>query len=65
MSIEDRIKELESTGDFNPNCETCQVHFYPAVKSGDSITSVFAPRHKASDKCKSGKYNHCSCDICF
>lgn len=23
------------------------------------------PSHYASDRCESGKYNHCSCDTCF
>jgi len=25
----------------------------------------FGPPHKASDRCESGKYAHCSCDTCF
>lgn len=25
----------------------------------------FAPPHEASPNCKSGGYNHCSCDTCF
>lgn len=23
------------------------------------------PRHKASDRCQSNKYPHCTCDICW
>jgi len=23
------------------------------------------PPHQASDRCESGKHNHCSCDTCF
>lgn len=26
---------------------------------------TFYPAHKASDNCKSGKHNHCTCDTCF
>lgn len=25
----------------------------------------FHPPHDASDRCESGKHNHCSCDTCF
>lgn len=25
----------------------------------------FAPRHTASDRCRSGKRAHCTCDTCF
>jgi hypothetical protein len=25
----------------------------------------FAPPHEASQRCQSGKRNHCSCDTCF
>jgi len=24
-----------------------------------------APRHFASERCESGRRNHCSCDVCF
>ena len=27
--------------------------------------SQFGPRHFASDRCESGKRNHCTCDTCF
>jgi len=23
------------------------------------------PSHDASDRCESGKYDHCTCDVCF
>lgn len=23
------------------------------------------PPHDASDRCESGKHNHCTCDVCF
>lgn len=36
-------------------CPTCL-----ARKPGEMM-----PPHKASDRCESGKYNHCTCDICF
>ena len=31
----------------------------------EETAGKFAPRHKASERCESGKRNHCSCDICF
>jgi len=27
--------------------------------------STFFPRHTASDRCRSGHRNHCTCDTCF
>lgn len=27
--------------------------------------NTFFPRHFASDRCESGKHNHCTCDTCF
>ena len=27
--------------------------------------STFFPRHQASERCRSGKRNHCTCDTCF
>ncbi len=27
--------------------------------------SGFHPHHDASDRCESGKHNHCTCDTCF
>jgi hypothetical protein len=27
--------------------------------------STFFPAHKSSARCRSGGYNHCSCDTCF
>ncbi len=27
--------------------------------------SGFHPSHDASDRCESGKHNHCTCDTCF
>ena len=31
----------------------------------DHINDDMMPPHIASDKCESGKHNHCTCDICF
>lgn len=54
---------LEKAGDLDPNCETCRTHFYPAIRAGKGMP--FAPRHRASSMCPSGKRTHCSCDTCF
>lgn len=56
----DMIKRWESEGRLDPNCPSCK-EFYTAAKP----TSVFAPNHKPSDRCESGKHPHCSCDTCF
>ncbi len=62
------FKRLESIGYLDPNCKSCQEIFYSeifysAYKIGMSI--IFAPPHKPSDRCESGKRPHCTCDICF
>jgi hypothetical protein len=57
------IKRQEELGELDPNCKTCQKIFYPSYYKG--IFSVFAPRHKPSPRCKSGKNPHCTCDTCF
>lgn len=57
-SILDKVKE-EAIAKFgedqgHPGCRSC-LEF-----------SVFGgPRHQASDRCQSGKRNHCSCGICW
>ena len=38
-----------------PGCTYCD-RFQP--------TEMFPP-HDASDRCESGKHNHCTCDTCF
>jgi hypothetical protein len=63
--IKDRIEVLEKTGSLDPNCKSCQEYFYPIARVGENIWNVFAPRHKASSRCQSGKRPHCTCDICF
>ena len=65
MTIEEYIRELENKGMLDPNCRTCQNVFYPAIRNGMQYTDIFAPRHKASPRCRSGKYPHCTCDTCF
>ena len=39
-----------------PGCRACAII---------SIEGGFGPPHNASQRCKSGKRNHCSCDTCF
>ena len=59
------IARLEADGRLSPTCRMCQEVFYPAVRDGKPIWNVFAPPHKASPRCQSGKYPHCTCDTCF
>jgi hypothetical protein len=59
------MKELESQGKIDLTCKTCIEHFYPQLRLGKKFHEIFAPRHQALATCKSGKYNHCSCDTCF
>lgn len=58
---EDMIAHLERIGFMAPDCKMCQEWYYHAPDP----TSVFAPRHKASAGCQSGKHAHCTCDTCF
>lgn len=69
MTNQEKIKELEASGDLDPNCKMCVKIFYPyyqltwhPVKYN---SPPFAPGHKASVRCESGKNSHCTCDTCF
>lgn len=57
---EQKIARLEASGDLDPNCALCKSEFYPHPK-----LEPFAPAHKASSYCRSGKRAHCTCDTCF
>lgn len=57
---QERNARLERLGVMDPNCPSCKP-FYEAASPLD----VMMPRHKASDRCESGKRPHCSCDACF
>jgi hypothetical protein len=59
------IHSLEQMKELDPDCKMCQEIYYPKLQAGQLISDIFAPRHKASDRCKSGKYSHCTCDTCF
>lgn len=68
MNIIDKIayyKELERNNELDPTCKTCIEIFYSQINKGKSINSIFAPRHKPSARCESGKHPHCTCDTCF
>jgi hypothetical protein len=57
----ERIVRLEAMGSLDPACATCQAEFYPAPDPA----LVFAPRHRASPHCRSGKRPHCTCPGCW
>lgn len=65
ISIDNYILRLETDGEIDRACKTCQAIFIPKLKLGIMLTSIFAPRHKASSRCRSGGYHHCTCDTCF
>ena len=54
------IARMEKAGFLDPNCKGCEERYTAPVPY-----AVFAPSHKPSDNCKSGKRPHCSCDTCF
>jgi hypothetical protein len=55
------IARWERQGFLDPACRGCR-EVYDSPKRP---SEVFGPGHKASDRCRSGKYPHCSCDTCF
>ena len=58
---DEQIARWEREGMLDPACPGCaEVYRNPGLPS-----AVFAPRHKASSRCESGKRAHCTCDICF
>jgi hypothetical protein len=63
QSPEEFIARLEKSGDLDPKCLFCVDHFYRDLKAGKGMP--FAPRHKASLGCMSGRRAHCTCDTCF
>lgn len=65
QTVDEYLREAEARGDYDPNCKTCVAVFLPEVEKGGVLWNVFAPPHKASPRCQSGKYPHCTCDTCF
>ena len=63
--IQKYIKRLEDEEMIDPTCTFCNEHFYSKLLQGRKMMDIMAPRHLATDRCESGKSNHCSCDICF
>lgn len=54
---DEQIAWMVSQGFIVEGCKGCEVFFREP--------GAFAPRHKASSMCRSGKRSHCSCDCCF
>lgn len=59
------ILQLEKEGRFDRFCKFCQEHFMPQLKIGRRLPDIYAPPHKPSTHCESGKKPHCTCDTCF
>ena len=59
------ITKLQFDGMYDPECKMCKEIFLPAILNGKKISAVFAPSHKPSPRCRSGKHPHCTCDTCF
>jgi hypothetical protein len=58
-----QVARMESSGQLDPACPMCQREYY--ARPDTMPSDVFAPRHKASSRCQSGKRAHCTCDTCF
>lgn len=54
------LERLETNGSIVPDCGGCKPWY-----ETDDPQYVFAPRHKASSGCESGRRPHCSCSTCF
>jgi hypothetical protein len=61
-TVEQRIARYEEGGTLDPKCGGCTEHYAAIRRTGEM---AFAPRHKASQRCESGRRNHCSCSTCF
>lgn len=64
-TINKYIMQLYRDDRIDKDCKTCQEDFIPRLMNGARLSDIFAPRHKASENCKSGKHPHCTCDTCF
>lgn len=53
FDIQQKITDFH-LNEYDPECNYCVVNFMK-----------FAPSHYANKNCKSGKHNHCTCDVCF
>lgn len=56
---QEKIRRLEASGDLVSDCMGCS-EFY-----AHPFIHPFAPAHRASAGCRSGRRNHCTCDTCF
>jgi len=57
----EQIQRWEDEGWLVPGCAGCQEYYNSTSRPVD----VFAPGHKGSANCESGKRPHCTCDRCF
>lgn len=55
------ILRWEREGRLDPNCPGCREFYESPLLPVD----VFAPGHKASSGCESGKRAHCTCPCCW
>lgn len=63
--VNDYLLSLVREGRIDKDCKMCQEIFIPRILEGAHLTDIFAPRHKPSSRCQSGKHPHCTCDTCF
>lgn len=62
QETEEYIKRFEAAGMLDPSCPGCR-EAYQSLREGRGLP--FAPRHRASAGCESGRRAHCTCDACF
>lgn len=60
------IQRLEVLGFLDPSCPKCREQYeYYSNKWQPGDGGPFAPSHKSSVFCESGKRPHCTCPICW
>jgi hypothetical protein len=60
---DEQVARMERDGQLDPECRMCRDEYY--ARPDTMPVDVFAPRHKASSRCRSGSHSHCTCDTCF
>jgi hypothetical protein len=61
------IEKWQDLGMEQPPCNECLEAEIEASRClyCEETGGKFRPPHKASNRCESGKRDHCTCDICF
>lgn len=56
------LDRLVASGAVDLSCAACVPAVEQVLATGER---PFGPRHRASQRCQSGRRDHCTCDTCF